>query len=123
VNDWQQHIGVGVDRLSAIIRTPPTRRRVVIADEGPRRGRTAALATDHKSGRQDAEVFPDTSHTKARMPLCRRCRHRACTDPQFLATIRRPDTTAELARWFITQTCVVCGDVCDIDPLNRKDVA
>lgn len=56
---WQERIGVGTTNY-ALGRTGPTRERTVIAEEGPRKGRTAAIQTDHKSGRQDAQVFVDT---------------------------------------------------------------
>jgi hypothetical protein len=58
VNEWQERIGVGTTNY-ALGRTGPTRQRTVIADEGPRKGRVAAIETDHKSGRQDAQVFVD----------------------------------------------------------------
>lgn len=122
MNDFQQHIGVGT-HLDAIIRTAPTRERKVIAEEGPRKGRLAAIQTDHKSGRLDARVFTDTEHTKARIPLCRTHRTRALRDPMFLASIPRPSSTAEIGHWLTTHACVVCGDACEIDPHNRKDVA
>ena len=58
MNDWQERVGVGQPCL-AIGRTAPTRQRTVIAEEGPRKGRVAAIETDHKSGRVDAQVFVD----------------------------------------------------------------
>lgn len=58
MNDWQAHIGVGTPNYS-LGRTAPTRERKVIAEEGPRKGRVAAIQTDHKSGRVDAQVFVD----------------------------------------------------------------
>lgn len=59
MNEFQKRIGVGETNY-ALQRTGPTRDRTVIADEGPRKGRVAAIETDHKSGRQDARVFVDT---------------------------------------------------------------
>lgn len=59
MNEFQRRIGVGTVNY-ALGRTGPTRQRKVIAEEGPRKGRIAAIETDHKSGRQDAQVFVDT---------------------------------------------------------------
>jgi hypothetical protein len=58
VNEFQERVGVGRP-LYAIGRTAPTRTRQVIAEEGPRKGRLAAIQTEHKSGRVDAQVFVD----------------------------------------------------------------
>jgi hypothetical protein len=59
MNEWQAHVGIGQPCL-AIGRTPATRQRRIIAEEGPRKGKVAAVQTDHKSGRVDAQVFVDT---------------------------------------------------------------
>jgi hypothetical protein len=45
-----------------LARTGPTRERKVIAEEGPRKGKTAAVQTDHADGRVDARVIVDTVH-------------------------------------------------------------
>lgn len=58
LNEFQKRIGVGTVNY-ALTRTGPTRTRRIIADEGPRKGKTAAIETDHKTGRQDAQVFVD----------------------------------------------------------------
>lgn len=65
MNEFQARIGVGTTNY-ALGRTPPTRQRKVIAEEGPRKGKVSAIQTDHKSGRVDAQVFVDTIHTKSR---------------------------------------------------------
>lgn len=59
MNDFQARVGVG-ERCLAIGRTAPTRQRYITAEEGPRKGKLAAIQTDHKSGRVDAQVFVDT---------------------------------------------------------------
>lgn len=59
MNEFQERIGVGTTNY-ALGRTGPTRSRQIIADEGPRKGKVAAVETDHKSGRVDAQVFVDT---------------------------------------------------------------
>lgn len=58
-NSFQEHIGVGETHYG-LGRTGPTRQRVTIAEEGPRKGKTAAINTDHADGRSDAQVFVDT---------------------------------------------------------------
>jgi hypothetical protein len=63
LNDWQEHIGVGEPHYG-LGRTGPTRERKVIAEDGPRKGKVAAIETDHKSGRVDAQVFVDTVRRK-----------------------------------------------------------
>lgn len=63
MNEWQEHIGVGQPHYG-LGRTGPTRERKIIAEEGPRKGRVAAVETDHKDGRQDARVFVDTVRKK-----------------------------------------------------------
>lgn len=60
---WQRRIGVGSTNY-ALQRTGPTRERKVIAEEGPRKGKVAAIQTDHRSGRVDANVIVDTVHRK-----------------------------------------------------------
>jgi hypothetical protein len=59
VNEFQERIGVGTVNY-ALGRTGPTRERRIIADEGPRKGKLAAIQTDHSNGRVDAQVFVDT---------------------------------------------------------------
>lgn len=59
MNDFQKRIGVGQAHYG-LARTGPTRRRRVVAEDGPRKGKTAAIETDHSSGRVDAQVFVDT---------------------------------------------------------------
>jgi hypothetical protein len=63
VNEFQKRIGVGTVNYG-LARTGPTRERRVIADEGPRKGKLAAIQTDHASGRVDAQVFVDTIKRK-----------------------------------------------------------
>lgn len=63
MNDFQQRIGVGATHYG-LGRTGPTRQRTVVAEEGPRKGRTAAIQTDHADGRVDAQVFVDTVQRK-----------------------------------------------------------
>ncbi len=58
LSEWQRRIGVGQPHYG-LARLGPTRARKIIADEGPRKGRVAAIETDHKTGRQDAQVFVD----------------------------------------------------------------
>jgi hypothetical protein len=67
MNEFQERIGVGSVNLS-LGRTAPTRQRKVIAEEGPRKGRVAAIQTDHKSGRVDAQVFVDTVKARSAHP-------------------------------------------------------
>jgi hypothetical protein len=62
-NAFQEKIGVG-DTHYGLARTGPTRERKVIAEEGSRKGRTAAIQTDHADGRVDAQVFVDTVERK-----------------------------------------------------------
>lgn len=62
-SEWQQRIGVGQPHYG-LARTGPTRERIVIAEEGPRKGKVAAVQTDHADGRVDAQVFVDTVHRK-----------------------------------------------------------
>lgn len=62
-SEWQERIGVGTTNY-ALGRTGPTRQRVVIAEEGPRKGKVAAIQTDHATGRVDAQVFVDTDQRK-----------------------------------------------------------
>lgn len=59
MNEFQERIGVGSTNY-ALGRTGSTRQRRVIAEEGPRKGKLAAIQTDHASGRVDAQVFVDT---------------------------------------------------------------
>jgi len=59
VNDFQDRIGVGRAH-HGLGRTGPTRTRRIVAEEGPRKGKTAAINTDHADGRVDAQVFVDT---------------------------------------------------------------
>lgn len=63
VNEFQKRIGVGQSHYG-LGRTGPTRQRRIIAEEGPRKGKTAAIETDHANGRIDAQVFVDTVHKK-----------------------------------------------------------
>lgn len=58
MNDFQERIGVG-QRHYGLGFAPPTRERRIIADDGPRKGKLAAIETDHASGRVDAQVFVD----------------------------------------------------------------
>lgn len=66
MNEFQQRVGVGQPCL-AIGRTGPTRAHKVIAEEGPRKGKLAAIQTEHKSGRVDAQVFVDAIKRTARV--------------------------------------------------------
>lgn len=61
MNEFQQRIGVG-QRSSAFAVSGETRVRKVIADDGPRRGTVVGTETDHKSGRQDANVYAPAVH-------------------------------------------------------------
>lgn len=63
MNDFQEKIGVGSTNY-ALQRTGPTRQRKIVCEEGIRKGKTAAIQTDHKSGRVDAQVFVDTVRSK-----------------------------------------------------------
>lgn len=54
--EFAEHIGVGSTHYG-LARTGPTRQRVVVAEEGPRKGQTAAIQTDHADGRVDANVL------------------------------------------------------------------
>jgi hypothetical protein len=64
MNEFQKKIGVGETHYG-LARTGPTRKRKVIAEEGTRKGKTAAIQTDHADGRVDAQVFVDTVTRKA----------------------------------------------------------
>lgn len=61
MNEFQEHIGVGQPHYG-LGRTGATRQRTVIAEEGSRKGKVAAIQTDHADGRVDAQVFVDTVH-------------------------------------------------------------
>lgn len=63
-NEFQERIGVGKDH-PGLGRTGPTRERTVIAEEGPRKGKTAAIQTEHADGRVDATVIVDPIQTTA----------------------------------------------------------
>lgn len=63
MNDFQRRVGVGQPHYG-LARTGPTRTRKIIAEEGERKGKVAAIQTDHSSGRVDAEVFVDTVKKK-----------------------------------------------------------
>lgn len=56
--DFKSRIGVG-EAHYGLGRTGPTRERRIIAEEGPRQGKVAAIQTDHASGRVDARVIVD----------------------------------------------------------------
>jgi len=64
MNKFQEHIGVGKP-FYGIGRTGPTRERVIIAEEGPRKGKVSAIQTDYDSGRVDARVIVDTVQRSA----------------------------------------------------------
>lgn len=63
MNEFQRRVGVGQPHYG-LARTGPTRERKVVAEEGPRKGKTAAIQTDHADGRVDAQVFVDTVKRK-----------------------------------------------------------
>lgn len=63
MNEFQKRIGVGEDH-PGLARTGKTRQRKVVAEEGTRKGKTAAIQTDHADGRVDAQVFVDTIKRK-----------------------------------------------------------
>ena len=63
MNEFQERIGVGKPHYG-IARLGPTRQRVVVAEEGPRKGRAAGVQTDYKSGRVDGTAFVDTVKRK-----------------------------------------------------------
>lgn len=65
-NEFQERIGVGQTHYG-LARTGPTRERKVIDEEGPNRGRTAAIQTDHADGRIDATVFPEPVRVRMSM--------------------------------------------------------
>ena len=56
--EFKQRIGVGETHYG-LGRTSSTRQRTVVAEEGSRKGKTAAIMTDHADGRVDARVFVD----------------------------------------------------------------
>ena len=60
MNDFQRRIGVGETHYG-LARTGPTRKRKIIAEEGPHRGTVGGVQTDHSDGRLDAHVFPPTT--------------------------------------------------------------
>lgn len=62
-NAFQDRIGVGETHYG-LGRTGPTRQRKTIAEEGSRKGKVAAINTDHADGRSDAQVFVDTQKYK-----------------------------------------------------------
>jgi hypothetical protein len=57
-DDFKSRVGVGETHYG-LGRTGATRQRSVIAEEGPRKGKTAAVYTDHANGRVDANVLVD----------------------------------------------------------------
>ena len=59
MNDFKSRIGVGETHYG-LGRTGNTRQRKVVAEEGPRKGKTACVYTDHANGRVDAKVMVDT---------------------------------------------------------------
>lgn len=63
MNEFQRRIGVGQPHYG-LGRTGPTRERIVIAEEGERKGQTAAIQTDHADGRVDARVIVNTVKKK-----------------------------------------------------------
>jgi len=63
MNEFQKRIGVGQPHYG-LGRTGPTRKKVIIAEEGERKGKVSAVQTEHSSGRVDARVFVDTIHRK-----------------------------------------------------------
>jgi hypothetical protein len=58
-SEFQQRIGVGSTHYG-LGRTGSTRQRAIVAEEGSRKGKTAAVMTDHASGRIDATVLVDS---------------------------------------------------------------
>jgi len=59
MNEFQERIGVGQPFYGIAI-TGQVRTKKVIAEEGSRKGMTAAVLTEHGDGRQDASVHVDT---------------------------------------------------------------
>ena len=59
---FKERIGVGQPHYG-LGKTGPTRQRQVTAEEGPRKGKTGAVYTDHADGRTDATVLVDTIRT------------------------------------------------------------
>lgn len=57
--EFQQRIGVGSTHYG-LGRTGATRQRAITAEEGPRKGKTTAVMTDHASGQIDATVLVDS---------------------------------------------------------------
>ena len=61
--EWQIRLGVGESKR----RVPPqpeTRKRAVVADDGPLRGKQVGHHTDHKDGRVDAVATSATFTTR-----------------------------------------------------------
>jgi hypothetical protein len=58
-NEFQKRIGVG-EPFYGIAMTGQTRRVKVVAEEGDRKGKTAAVLVQHGDGRQDASVMVDS---------------------------------------------------------------
>lgn len=56
MNEFQKRIGVGETHYG-LGRTKPTRQRIVVAEEGLRKGQTGVVYTDHSDGRMDAKVI------------------------------------------------------------------
>ena len=57
-NEFQKRIGVG-QPFYGIAMTGQARTKKIIAEEGERKGRTAAVITEHGDGRSDANVMVD----------------------------------------------------------------
>jgi len=59
MNEFQERIGVGSTNYG-LARTGSTRERLVTAEEGPRKGKTGVVYTDHADGRMDANVLTES---------------------------------------------------------------
>lgn len=57
MNEWQQKIGVGERSRVSLSQAGTSRRRDVVVQEGPNRGRVGGHHTDHWDGRVDATVL------------------------------------------------------------------
>lgn len=61
--EWQTRMGVGESKRR-ITPQPETRKRAVVADDGPLRGKQVGHHTDHKDGRVDAVATSATFTTR-----------------------------------------------------------
>ncbi len=62
MNEFQRRIGVGEPSRAFSRLAGTTRRRPVVMDDGPARGKVGGFHTDHWDGRVDATVRPQHVH-------------------------------------------------------------